>query len=607
MIGVSCILLISLNTTWALLKSTATLLTLPDYRNESFHLTIIHQNDIHSHFGLISRHGYKCNNHEDKTCYGGFSRAVHYVKDIIENDPYSKNLLVVNTGDFYKGNELYSEFKWRLIADMVQRMPYTALTLGDAEFTDGIDGLVPFLRAIGEKFVCTNIDFGGISNATLQQELRTLCPKHRVLSFDSPMGPRHVCLLGYTTPLTTELMADRWAHFEDEVTALTREIQLVRAARPEVKIFVALGHSGYARDLQIAHRVPSLDVVIGGHSHSLLWPNIRNDKLAGVPADEHDQQFAKGPYPTVVRQPSGRYVLVAQMYKHGKYLGVLNVTFNRDDEITDWFADPVLLTDEMASDVETERSLDKYRLQMRDKQQQVIGSSLVDLSGDNGECLTSECSIGNLITDAMLWHVRHYSGQASRALAAVINGGAIWQGMKAGKLKMADIADAIPVPDTLNIVELRGITILQMLEHGLATTWGFLQVAGMYVRYNMSRPLGSRVETVHMLCQDCVTPEYVWLNLSKTYHVAMFTFLAVGNDGFDMITRDRISKQRRHDVSVDIVVNYVRQFSPIHTAIDGRIEIYSAPTENNTAAARPRYWATAAAAGGAALAVALLA
>ncbi|KAF0308262.1 Protein 5NUC [Amphibalanus amphitrite] len=494
---------------------------------------------------------------------------------------------------------------------MIKHMPYTALTLGDAEFTDGIDGLVPFLRAIGEIFVCTNIDFSGVANVTLQEELRRLCPRHRIVSYDSLLGPRHVCLLGYTTPLTQKLMFDKWAHFENEEEALTREIKQLRVARPEVKIFVALGHSGYERDKQIAHRVPSLDVIIGGHSHTLLWPNIRNRQVAGVPDDPHDQQFAKDVYPTTVIQPSGRVVLIAQMYKHGKYLGVLNVTFNADDEVTDFYTGPVLLTDEMSADAETENSLDKYRQEMRRRQQQVIGSTRVELVGSVQECTYTECNLGNLMTDAMLWHVRHYGTGMPHTLAAVVNAGAIKRGIKPGKFKMADITASLPYPDTLNIVKVRGSTVRKMLEHSLDENKEgiFLQISGMRVRYNMTKPLGERVVSVRILCQTCVTPEYEPLNDTTIYHIAMFTFLAVGNDGFTMLKQEMLSSQQRHDVSLDIVLTYVRRFSPLHPYLDGRIDIVTEPVLNNTATQQyssRTMWVVAVAAGGAVLSAMLL-
>ena len=561
-----------------------------------FYLTIIHQNDIHSHFGFISSYGYKCLKPREK-CYGGFSTAVHWVKDRIKNDKYSKNLLNVNSGDFFKGNQYYSVFKWRLVADMINHMPYTALSLGDAEFADGTEELLLFLQAVGEKFICTNINFTASFTGDM---LRQLCPRHRIIPYQD--GTRHVCLLSYTTPTAAKLMSDGGPVFENEEEALTREIKYVRNNRPDVKIFVALGHSGYERDKEIAHRVPSLDVIVGGHSHTLLWPNLRNKMMPGTPDDPRDKQFAKGVYPTVVIQPSGRTVLIGQMYKHGKYMGVLNVTFNADDEVVDFFTSPVLLTGTMKSDTETEKALDVYRQKMKKLQQKPIGSTRVELKGDFATCSHGECNLGNLVTDSVLWYMRYDAVRTPRTQVAIINAGAIKVDIMPGKLKMADISQALPYPDTVDIVELRGETIRKLLEHSLKDpifSHSFLQMSGMRVRYNISQPEGQRVESVRILCQSCVSPRFEPLVDSAIYNVAMFTYIAVGNDGFTMIKQEMVSSHRRHDVSIDIFSDYVRHFTPLYPYIDGRIEVVSAPTMNNTAISTLRWqgsWTAVAAA-----------
>ena len=38
-----------------------------------------------------------------------------------------------------------------------------------------------------------------------------------------------------------------------------------------VEILIALGHSGYELDVQMAAEIGELDVVVGGHSHTFLW------------------------------------------------------------------------------------------------------------------------------------------------------------------------------------------------------------------------------------------------------------------------------------------------------------------------------------------------
>ena len=46
-----------------------------------------------------------------------------------------------------------------------------------------------------------------------------------------------------------------------------------------VTILIALGHSGYELDMQMAAEIEELDVVVGGHSHTFLWPGKSAKKL----------------------------------------------------------------------------------------------------------------------------------------------------------------------------------------------------------------------------------------------------------------------------------------------------------------------------------------
>ena len=38
--------------------------------------------------------------------------------------------------------------------------------------------------------------------------------------------------------------------------------------RKECDLFLALTHIGYNKDIELAHAMPELDIIIGGHSHT---------------------------------------------------------------------------------------------------------------------------------------------------------------------------------------------------------------------------------------------------------------------------------------------------------------------------------------------------
>lgn len=77
-------------------------------------------------------------------------------------------------------------------------------------------------------------------------------------------------------------------------------------------IIIALGHSGYVVDQEIARSCPLVDVVVGGHSHSFL-------------GEHPDAEVSEGPYPTIVTQSNGKEVPVVQAYAFTKYIGALRL------------------------------------------------------------------------------------------------------------------------------------------------------------------------------------------------------------------------------------------------------------------------------------------
>lgn len=86
-----------------------------------------------------------------------------------------------------------------------------------------------------------------------------------------------------------------------------------------INIIIALGHSGYQKDQEIAKNCPEVDIVIGGHSHTFL-----DSSQPIADKDDTNPEAVRGPYPTVVEQPSGKRVPVVQAYAYTKYLGKLH-------------------------------------------------------------------------------------------------------------------------------------------------------------------------------------------------------------------------------------------------------------------------------------------
>ena len=67
----------------------------------------------------------------------------------------------------------------------------------------------------------------------------------------------------------------------DEIKSIKDEAE--KLDEQGVNIIVAVGHSGFVKDKEIAKEVSLVDVVVGGHSNTFLYNGIKpsNDEIMG--------------------------------------------------------------------------------------------------------------------------------------------------------------------------------------------------------------------------------------------------------------------------------------------------------------------------------------
>lgn len=174
-------------------------------------------------------------------------------------------------------------------------------------------------------------------------------------------------------------------------------------------------------------------------------------------------------------------------------------------------------------------------------QQTVVGVTKVFL---NGTCKFDECNLGNFLTDAMVFaNAKQYRGTDGWTDAAIgfYNSGGIRSSCSMGNITMVDLLTALPMADGLLTISVSGQDISDALEHSVhrynptAKGYGeFLQMSGVQVTYNVTKPIGNRVHSVHLLCVNCAVPQYEQLEKNKIYKIIISTFLQYGGNGYNM-------------------------------------------------------------------------
>lgn len=147
-----------------------------------------------------------------------------------------------------------------------------------------------------------------------------------------------------------------------------------------------------------------------------------------------------GPYPTVVKNPEGKDVLVVQAWEWGKVVGLLEVTFGAKGELLAYKGEALLMTPEAApEDFFAKEALLAYAQPVMALMQQVIAEARVDLVGERAVVRRRESNLGNLIADGMLWKTKNAGTQI-----ALQNGGGIRASIPKGPITVGKVYEVLP-------------------------------------------------------------------------------------------------------------------------------------------------------------------
>ncbi|KAK9302569.1 hypothetical protein QLX08_005452 [Tetragonisca angustula] len=530
-------------------------------KSEGLTLRIVHTNDMHSRFIQTSRLSSVCSEKEaeENKCYGGFARIATLVRQARNS---STPCLFLNAGDTYQGTVWFNVYKWEIVAKFLNILAPDAASLGNHEFDNGVEGLIPFIQNASFPIVTSNLDLSKQPNlaATKLQNSTILM-----------VNETKIGVIGYLTPDTEIISTTEEVIFLDEVESIRREVKELKSQG--VNILIAVGHSGFEVDKKIAREVEDIDIVIGGHTNTFLY----NGK-------QPDIEVPEGLYPTEVVQKSGRKVYVVQAYAYTKYLGNFTVTFDNKGEVTDIVGNPILVNSsiEQAQDILNE--LEQMRGAIDNISQTVIGKTRVLLEGDSKICRRKECNLGNLITDSMIdYNAAEYANphKWTDAAIALHNGGSIRSSITRNdddKITMGDVLGVLPFQNAIVKASMTGELILSVLEwsvynlepHDTANLYGaFLQVSGLQVVYNLTLPRKSRVVSVEVLCASCNIPTYSKLEKNQTYTVLLTDFMQSGGDGYSML--EDLQTTSLGVTTTDTLIAYLKKHSPVHPAVEWRI------------------------------------
>ncbi len=504
----------------------------------TFDLTILHTNDTHSHHD------------PDASGDGGDARESTVIQQIRAEQP---NVILLDAGDRFTGTLYHQQYHGQDNVQIMNALSYNAMTLGNHEFDDGEDVLARFIDGLKFPVVSANIDFS--QSAVLAGKVTP----YTVLT----VGGEKLGLIGLTTPQTpTSSSPGKELVFSSDLAAITQKYVDELTAQGINKI-ILVTHDGLSSDTGLATKVSGVDVIVGGHSHTLL-----SNSLTG----------AAGAYPVAVQSSSGEPVVIVQAGEYTVHLGRLDATFDEKGVLTTWNGDTILLSRYITPDPAIEKILSAMAGPIEALKQQKIGTQAVFLVGDRAVCRFAECNWGDVITDAVRLD--------SKVDLVILNGGGIRTNIPnvptpadltldaPRDLTMGDVLTVLPFGNIVSTFKLTGADVLAALENGVSAvdqeegTGRFAQVSGLRFSFDARRPVGSRVSAVEVLGAD---GSYAPLDPDRIYSVAANDFMRAGGDHYEVFQDRAVDAYDFGRPLEQVVADYIASHSPITALPDGRI------------------------------------
>ncbi|WP_195215814.1 cell surface ecto-5'-nucleotidase Nt5e [Streptococcus oralis] len=488
-------------------------------KGEEKDTVILHTNDVH---GRIV---------EEKGVIGDAKLAT-----VIEQERAKSNqtTLVVDAGDAFQGLPISNSTKGEARAEILNKMQYDAMAVGNHEFDFGLDEAKKYKEILKFPLLSSNT----YVNGARLFEASTIVDKDKTVEGDE------FVVIGVTTPETatkTHPKNVKGVTFTDPISEVNKVIEEVQAkARAEgkdYKHYVVLAHLGVDTTTPVEWRGSTLAEALSKN------PRLKGKRVTVIDGHSH----------TVESTTYGDNVTYNQT---GSYLhNVGKITYKSRQLLGNPTQIPAADAKKLPANPTVEKLVKDIKQKYDAKNAvEVVSNSPVELNGDRENVRVRETNLGNVVADSLYQYGQ--TGFSHPTDIAVTNGGGLRETIAKGKpITKGNVIAVLPFGNTISQIQVTGQQVLDMFEKSLGSilqvdkdgkkvldengqpllepSGGFLQVSGVKVYYDTNLPSGKRVLAIQV--KNRTTGRYDLLDLAKTYYLATNDFLAAGGDGYTML------------------------------------------------------------------------
>ena len=483
-----------------------------------YQITLLHTNDHHGRFWKNS-----------KGEYGMGARKT--LIDRIRAEVESKGglLLLLDAGDVNTGIPESKILNAKPDILGMNLLGYDAMAVGNHEFDNPVSILLIQQSWMKFPLLSANI-YDKITKKLLFKPFTT---------FD--FKGLKIIILGLVTEDTVKQGNPENIGNLEFVNAIDTCRKIVPRLKEKSDILIALTHLGYYPNashgpnapgsVSLARAVDGIDVIVDGHTHTILeQPDVQNNTI------------------------------IVQAGEYGKYLGRLDLEYSggkltkkayrlipvnlkkkikKDNKTIRVFVDK-----EIPEDYETIEFLSKYQEIGVEKFNMVVGFSNAKFIGDRDITRNFETSLGNLVCRAAM--------SKTFADLSVINSGGIRAGLPSGSITYKDILKVSPFGNTICTVMLTGKELAAYLEKAInmeKDTGAFAQISGATI-------VVSRKKISQVLIRGKI------LSDSKKYKLVIPSYIAAGGDGYPKMSTHPEFVNTGF-VDAEILKEYIAKNSPL--------------------------------------------
>lgn len=528
-------------------------------QSDNFSLQILHFNDIHSSESFNIEITAADTN--TAASAGGWPRFIQAVSST-ETSPYKE---IIFAGDvFQQGYPLFTYTNGRYDYDMLCRVSPTIITLGNHELYETDTGVLNsfFDYIIQGKNNCSfdivlaNVKF---DNETIQNEIKPYIIKE--------YGQNKAAYFGLTTNETGMNNIKGMQIYDPYETAKEIISQLKNAG---INKIIAVTHLGIEQDKKLAEMFPDIDLIVGGHTHTVLGD------YSALNIKSYDKNYP-------VKVNNGLSYIVTAGYQ-GLILGNINVSFNKDGQISLNESKPKMLLnpfDNSSLNDEISR-YDSFLLIEENTDalteiENIYSSISLDMNKPVGETLDTlytlkanpdydyndhyASSLGSVLSKSLYKAAQTLNYKVD---AAFINTGSLRVNIPKGTITYGLINQAAPYANDLYFVEIYGKNIITYAETYISELVTLNNINSFPCMYGTS----FKYDAANLKLTEkkiLVNNQLKDIDENKIYNIVISSYLYENTDVFK---NNALSAEKLNMKDKEVYTDYIIKNSPLQTMID---------------------------------------